>query len=71
MVAPPYFDVPPQAYGGIEAVLADLSNALVDLGHTVTMIGAGRDEHIVGQPRRCAVQGQDRHQALQLLVVSC
>ena len=43
MVAPPYFDVPPQAYGGIEAVLADLSNALVDLGHTVTMIGAGRD----------------------------
>ncbi|MFC7246838.1 glycosyltransferase family 4 protein [Catellatospora aurea] len=43
MVAPPYFDVPPPAYGGIEAVLADLSNALVDLGHQVTMIGAGRD----------------------------
>ncbi|MEU8005436.1 glycosyltransferase family 4 protein [Catellatospora sp. NPDC049111] len=43
MVAPPYFDIPPAAYGGIEAVLADLSNALVELGHTVTLIGAGRD----------------------------
>ncbi|GAA1368094.1 glycosyltransferase family 4 protein [Catellatospora chokoriensis] len=43
IVAPPYFDVPPAAYGGIEAVLADLSNALVDLGHRVTVIGAGRD----------------------------
>ncbi|BCJ73501.1 glycosyl transferase [Catellatospora sp. IY07-71] len=43
MVAPPYFDIPPQAYGGIEAVIADLANALVDLGHQVTVIGAGRD----------------------------
>ena len=24
MVAPPYFDVPPTAYGGIEVVVADL-----------------------------------------------
>jgi glycosyltransferase involved in cell wall biosynthesis len=43
MVAPPYFDVPPQAYGGIEAVIYDLANALVALGHKVTVIGAGRD----------------------------
>ncbi|MEU8076530.1 glycosyltransferase family 4 protein [Catellatospora citrea] len=43
MIAPPYFDVPPAAYGGIEAVLADLSNALVELGHQVTVVGAGRD----------------------------
>lgn len=43
MVAPPYFDIPPAAYGGIEAVIADLANALVDLGHKVTVIGAGRD----------------------------
>jgi glycosyltransferase involved in cell wall biosynthesis len=43
MVAPPYFDVPPPAYGGIEAVVADLSNALVELGHTVILIGAGRN----------------------------
>jgi glycosyltransferase involved in cell wall biosynthesis len=42
MVAPPYFDVPPTAYGGIEMVVADLVDALVDRGHKVTLIGAGR-----------------------------
>jgi glycosyltransferase involved in cell wall biosynthesis len=42
LVAPPYFDVPPHGYGGIEAVVADLANALVGLGHPVTVIGAGR-----------------------------
>jgi len=42
MVAPPYFDVPPAAYGGIEVVVADLVDALVARGHKVTLIGAGR-----------------------------
>jgi glycosyltransferase involved in cell wall biosynthesis len=42
MVAPPYFDVPPTAYGGIETVVADLVDALVDRGHKITLIGAGR-----------------------------
>jgi glycosyltransferase involved in cell wall biosynthesis len=42
LVAPPYFDVPPPAYGGVEAVVADLADALVDRGHTVTLIGAGQ-----------------------------
>lgn len=42
MVAPPYFDVPPAAYGGIETVVADLVNSLVARGHEVTLIGAGR-----------------------------
>ncbi|WP_116101249.1 glycosyltransferase family 4 protein [Amycolatopsis thermalba] len=42
MVVPPYFDVPPKAYGGVEAVVADLADALVDRGHQVTLIGAGR-----------------------------
>ncbi|MHB1873671.1 MAG: glycosyltransferase, partial [Streptosporangiaceae bacterium] len=42
MVAPPYFDVPPTAYGGIEAVVADLVDSLVARGHKVTLIGAGR-----------------------------
>lgn len=41
MVAPPYFDVPPKAYGGVEAVVADLVDSLVDLGHEVTVLGAG------------------------------
>jgi glycosyltransferase involved in cell wall biosynthesis len=42
MIAPPYFDIPPTAYGGIEAVVADLVDALVDRDHQVTLIGAGR-----------------------------
>jgi glycosyltransferase involved in cell wall biosynthesis len=42
MVAPPYFGVPPIAYGGVEAVVADLVDALVGRGHEVTLIGAGR-----------------------------
>jgi glycosyltransferase involved in cell wall biosynthesis len=42
MIAPPYFDIPPAGYGGVEAVVADLVDALVDRGHQVTLIGAGR-----------------------------
>jgi glycosyltransferase involved in cell wall biosynthesis len=42
LVAPPYFDVPPAAYGGIEAVVADLADALVGHGHQVHLIGAGK-----------------------------
>jgi glycosyltransferase involved in cell wall biosynthesis len=42
MIVPPYFDVPPSAYGGVEAVVADLTNALVARGHEVTVVGAGR-----------------------------
>ena len=42
MIAPPYFDVPPTAYGGVEAVVADLVDALVNRGHYITLIGAGR-----------------------------
>src|SRR5260370_30839861 len=38
----PYFDIPPTAYGGVEAVVADLVDALIDRGHQVTLIGAGR-----------------------------
>ncbi len=42
LVVPPYFDVPPAAYGGVEAVVADLADGLVDAGHQVYLIGAGR-----------------------------
>jgi glycosyltransferase involved in cell wall biosynthesis len=41
LVAPPYFDVPPKAYGGVEAVVADLADGLVSRGHQVTLLGAG------------------------------
>jgi glycosyltransferase involved in cell wall biosynthesis len=42
MIAPPYFPVPPPAYGGVEAVVADLVDELVARGHHVTLIAAGR-----------------------------
>ena len=42
LIAPPYFEIPPRAYGGIEAVVADLADALVAAGHTVTLLAAGR-----------------------------
>ncbi|MDQ1643952.1 MAG: hypothetical protein QOJ50_136 [Cryptosporangiaceae bacterium] len=41
LVAPPYFAVPPSGYGGVEAVVADLADALVARGHRVTLLGAG------------------------------
>lgn len=41
MVVPPYFDVPPKAYGGVEAVVADLVDSLCERGHHVTLFGAG------------------------------
>ncbi|MEV0248007.1 glycosyltransferase family 4 protein [Nocardia sp. NPDC050712] len=42
MVAPPYFEIPPAGYGGVEAVVAQLVDALVARGHRVTLLGAGR-----------------------------
>ena len=43
VVAPPWFPVPPTGYGGIESVCAGLVDGLTDLGHHVTLIGAGED----------------------------
>jgi glycosyltransferase involved in cell wall biosynthesis len=42
VVAPPYYDLPPRTYGGTELVCHVLAEALVDRGHDVTLIGAGR-----------------------------
>ena len=41
-VAPLYESVPPKLYGGTERIVAHLTNALVDLGHEVTLF-ATRD----------------------------
>jgi glycosyltransferase involved in cell wall biosynthesis len=41
MIAPPWFTVPPQGYGGVENMCADLVDGLVARGHEVTLIGAG------------------------------
>jgi glycosyltransferase involved in cell wall biosynthesis len=41
MIAPPWFELPPRGYGGIESVVADLVDALSERGHHITLIGAG------------------------------
>src|SRR3954447_7607936 len=41
MVAPPYYSIPPEGYGGVESVVADLVDGLVDRGHRVTLLAAG------------------------------
>src|SRR5690349_6031503 len=40
-VAPLYEAVPPRLYGGTERVVAYLTDALVDLGHKVTLFASG------------------------------
>lgn len=41
MIAPPWYRVPPRAYGGIESLVAGLVDELVDLGHDVMLVCAG------------------------------
>jgi glycosyltransferase involved in cell wall biosynthesis len=41
MLSPPWFSVPPSGYGGIEAVVALLTEGLVALGHDVTLFASG------------------------------
>lgn len=42
VVAPPWFAVPPPAYGGIEAMVAAEVDGLVRRGHEVCLVGAGK-----------------------------
>jgi glycosyltransferase involved in cell wall biosynthesis len=41
IVAPPFYQLPPRGYGGIELVCYGLAESLVRRGHDVTLIGAG------------------------------
>ncbi len=41
LIAPPWYPVPPTAYGGIELVVALLADGLVDAGHDVTLFASG------------------------------
>lgn len=41
MLVPPWYELPPDGYGGLERVCADLVDALVARGHEVTLFGAG------------------------------
>jgi glycosyltransferase involved in cell wall biosynthesis len=41
MVVPPWYEVPPLGYGGVEVIAGALVDALVTRGHEVTLFGAG------------------------------
>ncbi|MFY1632035.1 glycosyltransferase family 4 protein [Solwaraspora sp. WMMB335] len=41
MIVPPYYELPPPGYGGVEQVCAALVDALVARGNEVTLFGAG------------------------------
>jgi glycosyltransferase involved in cell wall biosynthesis len=41
MVVPPWCEIPPSGYGGLEQVCASLVDGLVARGHDVTLFGAG------------------------------
>jgi glycosyltransferase involved in cell wall biosynthesis len=40
-IAPPWFSVPPQGYGGIEVIVSLLADGLVAEGHDVTLFASG------------------------------
>lgn len=42
IVAPPFYEVPPAGYGGIERVCHTLAEGLHERGHEITLIGIGR-----------------------------
>lgn len=54
-VAPLYEAVPPRLYGGTERIVAHLTDALVDLGHEVTLFASG-DAHTSARLVACRDQ---------------
>lgn len=42
IVAPPYYELPPRDYGGVELVCYLLAEGLARRGHDVTLVGAGK-----------------------------
>src|SRR3954447_3560655 len=42
MVAPPWYELPPVGYGGLELICSALIDALARRGHHVTLFGAGQ-----------------------------
>jgi glycosyltransferase involved in cell wall biosynthesis len=49
MLAPPWYPVPPDGYGGIESLVADLITGLEGRGHDVLLIGAGPGGDVPGR----------------------
>jgi glycosyltransferase involved in cell wall biosynthesis len=61
MVVPPWYELPPPGYGGLEEVCAALIDALVARGNEVTLFGAGRETRT---PARLVSTGDLQHHRL-------
>ena len=55
-VAPLYEAVPPRLYGGTERVVAHLTDALVELGHEVTLFASAEAQTSGHAWCRCATR---------------
>jgi glycosyltransferase involved in cell wall biosynthesis len=55
MVAPPWYELPPDGYGGIEAMVYSLSEELTARGHEVTLVGAGQPD-VSGEFRQTYIE---------------
>ena len=47
MLAPPGITVPPPGFGGIEAVIATLTDEVACRGHDVTLSNGARARHVI------------------------
>jgi glycosyltransferase involved in cell wall biosynthesis len=70
VVAPPYYEIPPQGYGGIERVCHALVVGLLERGHDVTLIAAGGDHtdaRFVPTFPEAQVEGSEFETTIELL----
>jgi glycosyltransferase involved in cell wall biosynthesis len=69
IIAPPYIELPPRAYGAVENVCSLLADSLIDRGHEVVVIGAGQSnlkaEFIAARER---IQGPRWHELMPDLI---
>jgi hypothetical protein len=71
-VAPLFESVPPRLYGGTERVVSFLTDALVDLGHEVTLFASGDSrtdaQLVAGCAQALRLNGRtEQHLALHLM----
>jgi glycosyltransferase involved in cell wall biosynthesis len=60
MLAPPWYAVPPAAYGGVEMLVAGLADGLVARGHEVLLVSAGRNGTLAAGVTTLAMPADDR-----------